>query len=303
MFASRERFLSLQYIMTTGSPYIWLRDFFKVTRSYNLLIILVTQFFVYFFLIGNGFDHMDLLEIPSFFLLSAATIAIAAAGYIINDYHDIKIDLINKPSRVVVGNVIKRRIALLIYIALSLAGVLIGFLISWKIGAINIFSASILWLYSIRFKKMAFWGNLSIAVLTALSILIIYVWEPEAGGMLLLAYAWFAFIITLIREIIKDMEDMKGDQAYGCKTLPIVFGIPRTINFLVFLTLIMAFTVVAGMFVTGNIVLQLFAAIVLIELILLLIKLRRTDTVSGYRMLGKYCKVIMLTGIVAMLFF
>lgn len=280
-----------------------LKGFLRVTRSYNLLMIMMTQYFVYIFLVGDGFSRWELLFQPMIFLLSISTVCIAAAGYIINDYHDVKIDMINKPGRVVIGNIINRRYALLLYLLLSLTGIGLGFLLSWKIGMINLFSASWLWLYSIYFKKMAFWGNFTIAMLSAMTIIIIYFWKPVAGGLPLLVYAWFAFIITLIREIIKDMEDIKGDKFYGCKTLPIIWGIAGTSKLLHVLNLIMIISVIAAFITTSNHFLRLFAVVILLQTGYLSYLLRHTDTKKGFQRLGLYCKIIMLTGILAMPFF
>lgn len=275
----------------------------RITRSYNLLIIMLTQYFVYIFLVGDGVFNWKYLFEPNIFLLSLSTICIAAAGYIINDYHDVKIDMINKPGRVVIGNTINRRIALLLYFFLSTVGIILGFFLSWKVGLVNLFSAGWLWLYSIYFKKIAFWGNLSIAMLTALAIIIIYIWKPLAGGLPLLAYAWFAFIITLIREIIKDMEDMKGDKFYGCKTLPIIWGIAGTSKLIYVLNLIMIISVAIAFVYTSDLFLRLFAVVIILEAGYLSYILRYTDTKKGFQILGRYCKVIMLTGILTMLFF
>ena len=283
--------------------YTKVKGLLRITRSYNLLIILLTQYLVYIFLLGKGQLNMQYILHPGFFVLSISTICIAAAGYIINDYHDVKIDMINKPGRVVVGSVINRRIALLFYFILTFIGITLGFLLSWKIGLINIFSAGMLWIYSIRFKKSAFWGNFSIAILTALSILIIYVWHSGEPILAVLVYAWFAFIITLIREIIKDMEDMRGDKLYGCKTLPILWGIAGTARFLYFLNGAMMLTLLLAFFYTEENVLRLFASIVFIQMVFLTYFLSKADTIKKFRRLGRFCKMIMLTGILAILFF
>src|SRR5690606_19798788 len=135
--------------------------------------------------------------------------------------------LINKPERVVIGKSITRRYAILYHTLLSAAGVLLGFILSWKIAAVNIASANILWWYSNSLKRQPFIGNFVVALLTGIAI-----WLVDSlyktGHMLIITYASFAFFITLIREIIKDMEDLKGDLTFGCQTLPIVWGMRRT---------------------------------------------------------------------------
>src|ERR1700755_641340 len=115
----------------------------RLTRFWNLLIIGLAQYFTAFFLIGR-----ETLTDWKLFVLSASTMIIAAAGYIINDYYDVKIDLINKPERVVVGRGISRRYAILLHTALNAVGILFGLVLNWRIGVVNFFSVFLLWLYS-----------------------------------------------------------------------------------------------------------------------------------------------------------
>ena len=276
--------------------------FLRLTRSYNLLIIILTQYLVYLFLLQDHLSLSEKLLNANFLIISLSTICIAAAGYIINDYHDVKIDMINKPGKVVIGEVFSRRMALVLYSSLCTVGIILGFLISLQIGVINIFAAGLLWAYSVKFKKTAFWGNFIIAILTALTVLIIFVWKPVLSSQALIAYAWFAFIITLIREIIKDIEDLKGDKAFGCRTLPVIWGVARTVKIIQFFIWLMIASLVGAFFTTQNLILQFFAVVVMAEMVYLSFQLTRTDTNKGFRSLGKFCKIVMLTGILAMFF-
>ncbi|MGK7392157.1 MAG: geranylgeranylglycerol-phosphate geranylgeranyltransferase [Candidatus Cyclobacteriaceae bacterium M2_1C_046] len=277
--------------------------FLKLTRSYNLLIIVCTQYLAYLFLVQDPQSISGKLMNAEFLIICISTVCIAAAGYIINDYHDVKIDMINKPGRVVIGDFFSRRKALIFYFTLCFIGIILGFLVSFRIGIVNIFATGLLWAYSVKFKKTAFWGNLIIGLLTAVTLLIIYVWKPVLGGIPLLAYAWFAFIITLIREIIKDIEDIRGDKTHGCRTLPIIWGIAKTVRVVQLLILIKIISLAGTVFLTENLYLQLFAFIIIGELIYLSFHLSKTDTSSGFRSLGKFCKLVMLSGILVMFFF
>jgi 4-hydroxybenzoate polyprenyltransferase len=236
------------------------------------------------------------------FLLSLSTALIAAGGYVINDYYDVKIDLINKPGRVVVGKYMKRRVAMFIHIFLSLAGVFLGFIVSWKLAVINFLSAGLLWLYSNQLKRMPVVGNLSVALLTGLSIYIVHLIFPD-GHAMVIAYALFAFCFTLIREIIKDMEDLKGDSTFGCKTLPVVVGIRKTKWFIYGLSILFVITLVALSFIFVGKELAIFSGGLLIPLAWLMHHLSRADTVASFHRLSNYCKVIMLIGILSMILF
>lgn len=237
---------------------------------------------------------------PHMLTLSLSTAMVAAAGYIINDYYDVKIDTINKPSRVVLGQVIKRRVALWGHILLNAAALSMAFAISPIIFIIHFLAGFLLWLYSNRLKRMALWGNLSIALLTSMAMLEVQLYF---GGpfTLVFSFALFAFFISLIREIVKDIEDRKGDKAFGCRTLPIIWGIRKTKRFLFWLTLAYIIIVVLIIYKASLTHLWLFFILVLILLIAFLVQLVRSDTTRHFARLSWYCKLIMLVGLIGMM--
>lgn len=205
---------------------------------------------------GNVFTHgfPELL----FWLLVLSTVLVAAGGNVINDYFDTRIDRVNKPDAVIVGRTVKRRVAMLGHAVLTALGILIGGFVAWRVGqwhlvAIPLLAAGALWTYSTRLKRMFLIGNGLVAVLVALVPLTVGLYEIPAlfsqygasatginydgseveivfGFHGLWAWIWgftgFAFLTTLVRELQKDMADIKGDRADGCRTIPIVMGIP-----------------------------------------------------------------------------
>lgn len=268
----------------------------RLTRFGNLLIIGFAQTATAFFLVGS-----HTWQTFSLWLLSSSTIIIAAAGYIINDYYDIKIDYINKPERVVIGKIIPRRFAILFHTLFSVGGIAIGFYLSWQIGVIHFFSAFMLWLYSNSLKRLPLIGNVVIAFLTSLSVFIIAVYY-KTNFNLILIYALFAFFISLVREVVKDMEDLKGDITFGCKTLPILWGIRKTKFFLytvlvVFVLIVLVldsyFTILPSVY---------FMSFLFLPLAWFALRLHRADTVKDFRWLSNLSKIIMLLGIISMLF-
>ncbi len=273
-----------------------LRSFLLITRFWNLLIIGTAQYFTALFLI----DQEKLYD-PRLLLLSLSTMVIAAAGYIINDYYDVKIDLINKPERVVIGKGMKRRYALFFHTILSFAGVGIGIILNWKIGVVNFCCAFLLWIYSNALKREPFVGNFAVALLTGLAILIVNVLYPPIS-IAIVIYALFAFFITLVREILKDLEDLKGDDTFGCRTLPIVWGIRRTKTFIYVLMLFFSITVVVLDFVVTPLPMSFFAWTLFLPLAALAGWLLRADTKRDFYQLSQFCKYIMLAGILSMVF-
>lgn len=192
-----------------------------------------------------------------FWLLVASTVLIAAGGNVINDYFDTRIDRVNKPEQLIVGRSVKRRVAMMGHLVLTALGILLGMLVAWRsdqlhLALIPIFAAGALWFYSTKLKRTFLLGNGLVAFLVALVPLSIGLYEIPAltstygnsasttigGGQemevifhfkelwpWILGFAAFAFLSTLVRELQKDMADIKGDKADGCRTVPIVLGV------------------------------------------------------------------------------
>lgn len=213
-----------------------------------------------YFVIQSVSDRIYFSE-TSFWLLVISTTLIAAAGYIINDYFDVKTDIINHPETVVIDKVIKRRTAMLLHLVFSSIGLLLGAWLAYRCFALRLVlfqlvAISLLWFYSTHFKKQLLTGNIVIAFLTSIIPFMPLAYEmlngvhvntayfdqdPEKLKILFgitLVFSGFAFLTSLIREIIKDMEDFKGDIQTGCKTMPIAWGIITTKTVTFFLIII-----------------------------------------------------------------
>jgi 4-hydroxybenzoate polyprenyltransferase len=258
-------------------------------------------------------------------LLVLASVLIAAGGYIINDYFDINIDQINKPEKMVVERVIYRRHAMVLHAVVTLAGLaLSGWVASrtnWLLLSANLLCALLLWFYSTRFKRELLIGNLLIALLTAWTILVMYVavnstrtiFLSPAGEMaaalqrvfkFAVLYGGFAFILSLIREVVKDMEDVEGDARYDCNTIPIAWGIRSAKVFAgVWLAVLLAALLIVLFYV-----IQLrwwmaaaycFVCIV-VPLVFLSRDFLRASVKSDYTRLSSRIKLIMLSGILSM---
>lgn len=271
---------------------------FRLTRFWNLAIIALAQYFTAYFLFNQ---RQTVFTDIWLFLLSASTIMIAAAGYIINDYYDIKIDLINKPDRVVIGKTITRRYAILFHTVISFLGVAAGLLINWKVGAFNFICAFLLWFYSNNLKRLPLIGNVVVAFLTGLSIFIL-VFLYNQYLPFVMVYSLFAFFMTLIREVVKDMEDMKGDTTFGCKTLPIVWGIRKTKSFVYAIIAIFSILVLWLDYQELKISWIYFIPLLFLPMSILVFRLIKADTKKEFYQLSQLCKIIMLLGIISMVF-
>lgn len=284
--------------MVSSARNFSLPGFIKLTRFGNLLIIVLAQYFTAAFLVTDPTHWKTYLLSKELFLLSLSSVLIAAAGYIINDYYDVKIDYINKPDRVVVGKVIKRRVVMVAHTILNLSGIALGLLISPLIALINFFCALLLWLYSNQLKRFPLIGNIAVALLTGLSIYIIEIFY-QTNNIFILIYALFAFGFTLIREIVKDLEDIKGDATFGCRTLPVVIGIRKTKSIMFFLSILFVACISFLLFETGK---QYYWLIIgnVVAVSLLLYFLSRADTIKHFHQLSTLTKIMMLLGVISM---
>jgi 4-hydroxybenzoate polyprenyltransferase len=281
---------------------ITLGEVIQLIRLPNLLIIILTQYFTAIFLVGINESYISYLLDPNLFLLACSTILIAAAGYIINDYYDIKIDYINRPQKVLVGKLIKRRIALTTHIVFSFFGILIGLIVNIYLGVVNLMAVFLLWIYSNHLKRLPFAGNAVIALLTAAGLMVVNILYPE-NQMLVFIYAVFAFFMNLIREIIKDIEDWRGDQAFGCKTLPVIWGIRKTKRLVLIILAIFIFLIIFLTIKLDNYFLKIYFVFLAVPAIEFVRRLVRADSKRDFYLLSGFSKLIMLSGIISMIFF
>ncbi len=275
-----------------------LLGFLRLIRWPNLLIITLSQLLVRIFLIPTTTSYFDV----AFFKILISTLLIAASGYIINDYFDVKIDLVNKPKRVVIGRLIRRRKAITIHHVFNILGCMIGLWTSKWIFVVNVLSVSFLWLYSAYFKKQPLIGNILVSLLTALSLGVLGIYYQQNTN-LILTYSVFAFGISLIREIIKDIEDLRGDIRHCCRTLPIVWGIRRTKTLLFVLIFLFVCFLLNTTVSSPKMYLQLNFAVLVLGMLGLSHQLYWADTRRAFWLLSQYCKIIMLVGMLSMVFF
>ncbi|HAI76581.1 MAG TPA: prenyltransferase [Microscillaceae bacterium] len=271
-------------------------DFAKLIRLYNLVILVGTQAMLKIFIIDEARYGVQSLADTYFWLLAMATFCIAAAGYVINDYYDVKIDVINKPERVVIGRTIKRRTALIINFTFNFLGLALSMALHYAIGLINLGVIFLLWWYSNNLKRLPLVGNATIAFLSALSVSLAGFYYQKNTPYILM-YGLFAFFISLVREIVKDMEDVKGDATFGCRTLPIVWGLRRTKE-VVFVFLAIFTTLVLSTFVSFGNIFSVYLGVVLVPAVSIFIyEMARADTKQSFERLSTLCKIMMLLGV------
>lgn len=304
--------------------------FLRLVRWPNLLFIVLTQVMFEYCVLQPIFRHAGIhnnIHGIYFILICLSYVFIAAAGYIINDYFDLNIDQVNKPDKVIVAKIIKRRWVLVWHIILSLAAIACNMVVDLRTdskiaGVTSFICVILLFFYSTTLKKKFLIGNVLVAAITAWSIIVLTWLEGsrffqlyhrstnldfEKIFRLTILYTGFAFIISLIREVVKDMEDVEGDRRYGCKTMPIVWGTMATKVFVaVWLTVLIAVLIAIQFYVMhfGWWISIIYSIVLIIAPLVKVFRLLfPARTPEDYHRLSTLIKLVMLTGILSMVFF
>lgn len=311
-----------------------MRYYLKLVRWQNLVIIILTQVLIRYAVLKPLAGLMEVtiastgiteplslrLSLPDFIIMVLATVAIAAGGYVINDYFDIRTDLINR-GEVIVGTRVPRRKAMMWHNILNIAGVSAGFYISYKvgyfwIGLLFLVVSGLLYFYSSTYKRQFLIGNIIVALLVAMVPMLVLAYEipviysyyspiaSEMPSLIVLAYwvggfALFAFLTNLVREVIKDMEDFEGDRAYGSSSLPVVAGLTISRIFVVTLQVI---TVALLLVVWANFLHDRYTLVYMLSAIILPLLLSVYYVATGkdhgdFHRSSTYMKIVMLGGI------
>lgn len=304
--------------------------FFRLVRWPNLLITALTMCLVYHCILGLASN------LP-FTLLVISMVLIQAGGYVINDIFDIEIDAINKPEKQVVGKVFSERQSNVFYIVLTMIGLACGIAASVMangknfitISACLILLACFLYSYSSRYKRTLVVGNLIVSLSVALAVFLPWLFQVlsmlgneemllannewmHVTFRIVLIYTAFAFLMTLIREIVKDMEDVKGDGRSHCRTIPIVWGMNAAqiiVIALSFITVVMICNA-AGYFtelgckITYNMLYAsgLLVFLVIVNNLMSLVTDKSTRTERQFRLQSMWLKFSMLIGVLSIVF-
>lgn len=272
---------------------------FKLMRLPNVGIIIFAQYATAILQPGPENQSLSRLLDPGLLAVVVSTALIAGGGYVINDYFDVRTDIINKPRRLFIGRLISRRSAILAHLFLTTVGVFMVLPVSLPVFVVNAIAATLLLIYSAFLKRQPLVGNFTISLLTGLSVAVVAIYFKERP-MPVYSFAVFAFFVTLIRELIKDLEDQKGDAAVGAQTLPIIWG-PRRVKYFIYVVTVV-FVLALG--ITAYKIfprLFYFGAILVPAVVFLLVMLHRADTSAAYHKLSTYLKYIMVLGIISML--
>lgn len=269
---------------------------FSVIRGYNIPIIIIAQYLSAIFILAPEKKPSHVILDIYLLLIVIATALTIASGYIINSFYDSKKDLINRPNKTTLDRLVSQKTKLSVYFILNFVVVFLAIFISWR--AFLYFSVYIflIWFYSHKVKKFVVIGNLMATLMAILPFFALLLYYKNFYEVII-CHATFLFILILIREMIKDLENIKGDLANDYKTIPILYGelnSKKIISFLTLLTVIPVFLLIEK-FEIGNMDLYFYSCLLI--LLFFLLKLWKSDTKEHYILLHNVLKFLIVSGV------
>ncbi len=273
----------------------------SVIRGYNLLVLIVAQYLAAIFIFSPEKSLRFVLLDMHLHYIVLATVCVVSGGYIINNFYDTKLDKINRPIKASIDGFIKQETKLSLYFFLNFTGFLFGVFVSTR--AALFFSAYIfgIWFYSHKLKRYPFTGSISAAVLSILPFFAIFV-HFRNFSKIIFVHAAFLFLVLLVRELIKDLEAIKGAIANNYITFPVAYGEKNTKLLCIFLLVLTTFPV--GFLLTYSALgyMQYYFYLAMMVLIFIGVYLWKSQTKKQYILLHNILKILLLIGIVSMLF-
>jgi 4-hydroxybenzoate polyprenyltransferase len=269
---------------------------FSVVRGYNILLIVLAQYLTSIFILASEKSAIAvLLDFYLFIIIVASSLTIAS-GYIINNFYDNSKDLINRPEKSMIDRLVSQKTKLNVYFSLNFVTAFIAFFVSWR--AVVFFSLYIflIWFYSHKIKKYAIIGNLMAAFLAVLPFFAILLYFKNFYQVIFF-HAVFLFLLLLIREVIKDLENLKGDFANNYKTIPIIYGeekAKKTITILCILTVFPVYFLIE-VFDVGYMDIYFYACFII--LLSFLIILWTSSEKTDYFKLHNLLKFLIIAGV------
>lgn len=200
-----------------------LLSFFSVVRGYNILMIVIAQYLASIYILAPDKLFFSVLFDPNLFVIVLASALVIAGGYIINNFYDAEKDLINRPNKTFLDSFISQNTKLSGYFVLNFLSVILASYVSFR--AVLFFSVYIffIWFYSHKLKKYPFIGNLTASILAIIPFFAVFIYYQNFA-LVIFVHATFLFLIISMREIVKDLENIKGDLVLNYKTIPVVYG-------------------------------------------------------------------------------
>jgi 4-hydroxybenzoate polyprenyltransferase len=196
---------------------------FVVVRGFNLVLIVFAQYITAIFIMAPNQSLSEVIFDRPLFALILATVGAIASGYIINNFYDTEKDIINRPHQSILEQYVSQNTKLVLYFIINFIVVVVASYVSFR--SVLFFSVYIfaIWFYSHKIKKKPIIGNLISAILTITPFFAIFLYYKNYSG-LIFVFGFYLFLVLSMRELVKDLENLKGDLTLNYKTIPVVYG-------------------------------------------------------------------------------
>lgn len=273
---------------------------FSVVRGYNIALIVLAQYLASVFIMGHQIAMINILLDVKLFLIILATVCSIASGYIINNFYDLEKDLINRPQKSMLDRMVSQKTKLTLYFTLNFVVLLLMSIVSFK--AVLFFGCYIfsIWLYSHKIKKLPVLGNLTSAFLSIIPFFAILLYFQNYN-LLIFVLGFYLFLILSIRELIKDLENIKGDLTLNYRTIPVVYG--ERVGKLMITTLI-TFNVLISLFIICYFSIGLMKFFFYFSILILLLTLVMTWNAKSsrhYNSIHNIVKIMIFTGVLSII--
>lgn len=271
-------------------------SFFSVIRGYNIFVIVLAQYLAAIFILSPEIRALDVILDYQLFILVLASSLTIASGYIINNFYDAKKDLINRPRKVMIDRLVSQQTKLKVYFTINFIVALIAGFVSWRATVFFSVYIFLIWFYSHKLKKYPIIGNITASVLAVLPFFGILLYYKNFYHVIF-AHAVFLYLLILIRELIKDLENIEGDLASNYRTIPVLFGEKTAKNIISVLTVLTIVPVyyLVDVFNVGY--MDIYFYLSLLVLLLFLLKLGKAKTKPEYLRLHFLLKFIIVAGV------
>lgn len=278
-----------------------LLSLFSVVRGYNILVIVIAQYLTSIYILAPKKPLGQVLFDPNLFVLVLASSLAIASGYLINNFYDTEKDLINRPTKTLIDNYVSQRTKLSVYFLLNFSAVVLASYVSFKTVAFFSIYIFFLWFYSHKLKKYPFVGNLTASILAIVPFFVVFIYYKNFD-LVIFVHATFLFLVISIRELVKDLENLRGDFMQGYRTIPVVYGIKftkRIASLLVVFTTIPVFVLLFMDFEIGY--MYYFFIFGFVLLMAFLVFLWKSQSKIQYVLLHNLLKLVIVVGVFSIL--
>ena len=273
---------------------------FSVVRGYNIGLVVLAQYLTSVFILAHETPMLEVLLDPSLFVRVLSTVGAIASGYIINNFYDQEKDLINRPQKSILDRMVSHKTKLSLYFVINILALLFSSLISLRAGLFFAGYLFFIWLYSHKIKKQPVLGNLTSALLSITPFFAILLYFKNYN-LLIFVFGFYLFLILAIRELVKDLENIKGDLTLNYKTVPVVYGEKAT---KLMMSILIALNCLVSVLLVFYFELRLMHSFFIgatVYLILLLYMIWNAQRQQDYNRIHNFLKLLILAGVFSIL--